>query len=167
MGHAGGSGCLAHRLDDLFGKWNVLRLTIVLVNSLASHMIYAGKIQVFIHAVLGTFYLLRHFKFDILSIVTLAATADALISQTIILGRCYVVPQNLRGIQIGMKVLLGVFMEHHSCFLNAKQAKVMRARVRAMRAIAVQEGHFRGVYSNSSPEFFGFYLNQVIALLML
>ena len=78
---------LGRSLDDLFGKCNVLTLTIVLVNSLASHMIYAGKMQVFLQAVLGTLYLLRHFQFDMLSFVTLAATADAFISQSVILGR--------------------------------------------------------------------------------
>ena len=40
IGQAGKLGCLAESLDDLFGKFNILNLTTVLVNSLASYMIY-------------------------------------------------------------------------------------------------------------------------------
>ena len=141
--------------------WKEIRritVTFNIVNHLASNCFYAGKIAAFTCCILGSFNLLRFGITDLFSVINATVAAEAIIFYLLCLGKAYVITETMDNVLRNIKIRLHFPSE--ICRRELKQ------KIQSVRTLAIQEGGFRRMSKETTPEFVDFYVNQVIALVL-
>ena len=90
-------------------------------------------------------------------------TLDMLLFYIVGLGKLYLIPELNDELKLNMKLALNRLRGVE----NLRAKKLGKLRLRAMKDLAVSDGGFRYFGRDSLYEFFDFYLNQVIALMLM
>ena len=147
-------------------QFNVNQLIVTLSNTVCSNVVYTAKIMALTCSVLGTYYVLSSHDASLIFTIFFAALSfDALAFYTVSCHKVCAQPGLMRVMKKQCSMMLN---RERRNWMASWEKKVGKYRVKAMPTnIGMKDGGFRTLEGVSTLEFIDFYVNQVIALLLL
>ena len=136
-------------------------LTVCVFNRSNAYSIYSFKVVSFTVPILCYYYAIRHFGSNILvDIFGIWSGSALLVVFAVVCDKAFKIPENIDR----LKQLLALYIRQVN-MPNRRKMEVLK-RIKAIRAVGVEEGHFNTLERLSSPRILDFTIKNTCNLLV-